>query len=122
MNYVDIHGRTFLLPDKAAKSRRPTGSRTTGDAEKRHLGYIVTGYPPDMVAEAKAAREAEIKAAVAAGRLPPDPWDVEAWMRTAKPKKVRSKPYEVAAAAAECAAMAEFKAGWIGVRWEPLLR
>lgn len=78
-----------------------------------HKGWRVMGIPPGSLEKAqeehiKKARDAEKRG------KPIADFDYGIWLMTARKKAVRSKPYEVHAAAEECQALAE-KSGWLRV-------
>jgi hypothetical protein len=101
---VNIHGsRVSTTPVKTAK--RPKREKP----ESYHNGWRVVGIPPGTLEAARAefiAKQREAKA--------PKDWDEGNWLMNAKPKPVRSKPYEIPQAAQECAELA-VRAGWLRV-------
>ncbi len=105
MDFINIHGRPLSVSPAGtptpARKARPIGSVF-------HKGWRVVGYPPGAI---RRASEEHASSPEARHR----PFDEEAWCRANKPKSVRSKPYELASAAALCASMAE-RAGWDRVR------
>jgi hypothetical protein len=87
-------------------------------------GFVVLGYSPThwekRVAdrlEALRLHEMDSKNK-APGTL--EEWTAK-WMAKNKPKKVRSKPYELESAADECGQLA-VRAGWLYVRIEEILK
>lgn len=97
MTFVNHRGEPVLLtPVKApARSSRPA-------ADAYHKGWLVVGYSPTQLAQARAAHEHE---------APDKPFDEAAYMRKAKPVKARSQPYQIFSSAEECAEMLR-RAGW----------
>ena len=100
----------------ASKAERP---------DEYHRGYSVEGFPPgfidaaqkqadDSLAAWHAMSNEKREAAEKDGRREPKPWDLDQFLIRTKRKKVRSRPYEVEAAASECKALAE-RAGWTHV-------
>jgi hypothetical protein len=89
------------------------------------LGFVVEGFTQEMLDSARKYREWEIEtyderlAEALEDHKPaprrPQPWDEEQWFLSAKPAKVRSRPYEIRSAADECVALAT-KTGWLCVR------
>lgn len=110
-------GRTMTAAELEAAAPRQT-KKPAPEKVRRHRGFVVTGYPPGFIEQAKRARDALLSEwrsmGVREGR-PPKPWDEELFVRTTKPFRVRTKHYEVEAAAMECAALAE-RAGWARVQ------
>lgn len=95
---VSEHQVKAMAPQKKPAPRN--------DAPKTfHRGYVAEGYAPGVVEEAR--RNAE--------KIRADSWNEAAWKARHKPKRVRSKPYEVASAAEACAELAR-RAGWTDVR------
>jgi hypothetical protein len=93
-----------------------------------HNGFSVVGYPPGAIDRAKA--DADKKCAdwgalsdqekaerIANGSRKPVAFDRAAWLANNRPKRVRNRPFEIPAAADECAALAT-RAGWDEVRVE----
>lgn len=106
-----------------AASRRPAKAEAT---EEYHRGWSVEGYPPGQIASAKGVADSAARrwlamsaeqrdAAVKGGEREPKPFDLAHYLATMKPKKVRSRPYEIPSSAEQCAAMATAH-GWEHVR------
>jgi hypothetical protein len=72
----------------------------------------VRGIPPGALEQAR--EEHKLAAERARSNREPKVWDEQRWLMNAKCKPVRSKPYELLAAATECKALAE-KEGWLRV-------
>lgn len=91
---------------------------------KYSLGWVVAGFTVERLARAKADAIAAREAAIDHNRrLPgtssdrvaiPPVWDEQAFMRKAKPTRVRARPYENAKSA-ELAAELARKGGWVNV-------
>lgn len=79
-----------------------------------HRGWRVVGVPPGELEEARAAHIAMQEQRKAAGKEV-KPWDEAQWLMNARKKPVRSKPYEVEAAARDCRMLAE-RAGWLALQ------
>lgn len=131
VEYV-MGGRTVteeqLLACKAKPKPKPRGPASkrvdnVHDAT-RSAGFTVSGFSPEHLVKAEKQRGEDIAFAKAwnaehkecAMRVPP-PWDAELYIRTARPIRARSRPYEIESAADQCAEMLR-KAGWLGVRVE----
>jgi len=83
------------------------------DLDPYHKGWRVVGLPPGAVEEAEQEHKKKSFEARAAGKTVLDFNPLE-WMQKARRKAVRSKPYSIHDAAAQCAELAE-KAGWTRV-------
>lgn len=118
MQFVNIHGQPIVGISSAST---PAKKSSRAQADSFHKGWRVVGFSPEQLAEAKLDHEKSIAAARAAGNEPPKPWDEALYMRQAKPRKVRSKPYEIHEAALECKALAE-RGGWKGVIAVPVAK
>lgn len=118
---VTADGLPMVLSDHRPKVRP---HRAT---EPSHHGFIVEGYRPDQVAEAKRVADEDVarwaamtdevrRRAIREGRREPKPWDEEAWLRKNKPKRV-GRAYSMPDAAEVAMDLAR-KAGWthLGVR------
>jgi hypothetical protein len=120
--YVNAYGQTinpFQTPSALApKKKAPPVAKLTGiDYEDEMLlGFAVEGWRPEELEVARFNREREIEAYAAnpIGKQP-QPFDAEKWFASIRPKKVRSKPYDIKTAAEDCAALAT-KAGWLRVQ------
>lgn len=89
------------------------------DAVSVHKGWRVSGIKPGMLEEAKQAHERLCQMAQKAGGKPPEPFDEDAWLRTAKRTAVRSKPYPLQEAAQLCKELA-IKTGWLQVQLQEI--
>lgn len=97
--FVNVHGeRINPYATPSALNARPKTTRI--DDGPKHKGFSVEGYAPGVL-------EAAQKTAEGNGL----PWDEQAEIRRIKPQRVRSKPYEIPAAAEECAQLAR-RCGW----------
>lgn len=101
---------------KSAPKKEPTAS---------HKGFRVVGHHPGQLENAHAGNLADWAAwnkqtpeqrisALREKRRPPAMWDETQWRLRTKKTAVRTKPYDLASAAEECAELAR-KAGWIDV-------
>lgn len=116
MQFVNIHGR----PVDTTPVKQAAKSKATQD--EAHKGYLAVGYSPEQIEAGRVAHEAEISAAIANKRVPPQPWSVEAFMRKTKPRKIRTQPYFILDAAKQACVMAAKQLGWINCRVEPVIK
>lgn len=107
MTYVNYRGEEIGLIDHG---RAPKAKK---EGRSFHSGWRVQGIPPGALEEARKEHHSDASLARMAGK-PVKEWDEEHWLMNAKRKPVRSKPYEVPAAAEECKRMAQ-AAGWLRV-------
>ncbi len=124
-------GTKFLLGDRVVTEaflRRTAPSRKSAPKKlptASHKGYRVVGHKPGALESAHAGNLSDWAAwnkqtpeqrisALREKRRPPAMWDETQWRLRTKKSAVRTKPYEVASAAEECAELAR-KAGWIDV-------
>jgi hypothetical protein len=131
-DYVDVHGqpfdlelaRTKALQEGALRPRRAQAKARSSEAHENFasLGWLVEGFTRSRIDEAKAARLKAIEqhAAALAGGVKwegkaPRAWDEEQYLHTARPQRVRSRPFEIHGAAQQLAEMAT-KQGWLAVR------
>lgn len=122
-----LNGKEVELHPAAGKAKGPQRQAKTkkvhdpADADLC-LGYAVVGFSVEHLKHGKAMHELRIQEALACPGAPPvPPWDQDAYMRTARPRRVHPAPYELADAADVAADLAR-KAGWLAVRVEPLYR
>lgn len=115
MNFINIHGQAISIGSRTSHVPPPRSKRNA-DAEKRHMGWAVTGFSPEHLAEAKRVHEEAQKDDETL-----KPWDEAAYMNGHRPQKARSKPYLIPGAAGECAEMLK-RAGWVRVQVEELIR
>lgn len=120
-----VGGREVSADTLMAGAKRKSGAKRDAPDEY-HRGWLVEGYPPGMIEEAQrltegncarwAAMSDEQRArAEKDGERAPKAWDLAQWLIRTKPKRVRSRPYEIPSAADECRAIAE-RGGWEHVR------
>lgn len=120
LQYVNHLGHALVInataPKRPAKKSVPA-VRSTKE-ELKHMGWRVTGYPPEMVADAQFMHERANKDKPGA-----EPFDFIAWSQLAgnKPKAARAKNYGLPQSAAACAELL-VKAGWLGVRAEEVIK
>ena len=109
----------------------PAKPKVAKEREAQHLGFLVEGFPPDYVAmHERMTRETltrwlelddgSRRRAISQGRREPKPWDLDAFLRKTKRKRVLH-PYAVPEAAEECRALAE-KSGWTHLVVTELIR
>ena len=100
LSFVNIHGHQIsTAPVKATKPQ-------PGAPDAFHKGWQVVGYSPEHLASGRLEHFAEQR-----DKPDPKPFDEVVFMRTNKPRPVRSKPYEVYEAAEHCAELAG-RLGW----------
>lgn len=120
LSFVNLHGDA-ITPAKieamrdagvlAERLRRAANKST----ERTHKGWRVVGIPPGLLEKAQAEHASVIETARKAG-LPGDkPFDQPEWLRKQRRQAVRSKPYNLREAAAQCAELAT-KGGWLEVQ------
>ena len=119
-----------LHADAKAKVSRD-GFKKVKDREKakESHGFLVVGFSAAHLERAKGDRLRDIEifqglseaSRKEMGMKEPKPWNEAEYMDKAKPKRVRSRPYEMAVAADECAALATM-AGWQRVSVQEILK
>ncbi len=127
--YFTINGKTMTAeqlkavskPAKKAAPRESLKAVTSRKEAKISMGFVVTGYPPLEIAQARARHEAEAVKAVGSGEPAMEPFDLNAYARKNKPTKVRAKPFTIEAAADDAAALVK-RMGWHLVETNELLR
>ncbi len=108
LQFVNIHGEPVGTSGPEIKRKR------RDQPDSFHNGWRVVGIPPGELEAARDSHERVTRFAQTSGGRMPKPWDEAHWLMNARKKAVRSKPYEVPAAAQSCAALAE-KSGWLRV-------
>lgn len=78
----------------------------------------MTGVPPGSLEAAQLAHQKKSRLDLQNGKQPKEFIDAD-WLRNAKKKAVRAKPYALADAAEICAELAR-KAGWLQVTVTPI--
>lgn len=135
MNFVNLKGEPLNICALAGKHKPQAPANTslkrTDDRTRAKVsdGFVVLGFPRDYLETAEREhniRREELLALERTNKLGPKekvpaPWNEEVFMRTGKPKRARTKPYELEAAADECAELCR-KAGWKNVRVEELMK
>lgn len=114
--FVNLHGQPIAAIAAAPKR----SSRRAANQEPKHKGFAAVGYSPEQIRRARAEHARVADRAIAAGAPPVAPFDADAYMRRAVPVRIRSKPYEVPAAAHEACALAT-RSGWLNCRVEPVI-
>lgn len=103
IEFVNIHGLPLVVvPQPHKANSRPS-------ATEYHKGWVVVGFSPTHLAEGRRAHEA-LQAELPEGRER-IPFNEASFMRTNRPRNVRSKPYEIYSSAEVCAEMAR-RSGW----------
>lgn len=110
MNFVNHLGETVSIERLAAQAPK---KKARPQKDSFHNGWRVQGIPPGALEDARKAADAEAAHARRQGQEP-KAWDEQHWLMNAKRKPVRSKPYEIPAAAEECRRLAQ-AAGWLRV-------
>lgn len=91
MQFVNIHGSPIsVMPTKGKK--KPAAKR-----EARHEGWVAMGISPEMIQDAKDRAGSK--------------FELEQYLRTTLPIKIRKKPFFSASAAADAVEVAH-KCGW----------
>ena len=120
LSFVNLHGdpisQTKMDAMRTAgieveRARRLAAKPT----EKSHKGWRVVGIPPGLLEAAQAEHTSIAEKAREAGFAGGKPFDKDEWLRKQRRQAVRSKPYILREAAAQCAELA-IKGGWIEVR------
>lgn len=137
--FVTPSGEPFDLDAARARAALTPKRRTAAIAKKSglahddfmSLGFVVEGLTGEMLVTARDARHRAISDYPAACALAkeqnravpkkPGEWNEDDWLRTAKRVKVRSRPFEIRAAAEECKALA-LKHGFLVVEISELRR
>lgn len=132
MNYVNAAGQPVDINVIAQKHKPPPKSTSAAlkrvdcrDEAKESDGFVVIGYSPEQQ-EALSADYADAKRRFDEAELRAEPAGTleefaSKWMAKNKPKRARSKPYEIESAADLCADLMR-KAGWLHVRVDELLK
>ncbi len=131
-------GLLFVLGERVVPAyelmARPKPKASKGVAMKRtrerdeathSAGFMVLGYTPTTWANLPGLHTEAMRLHTAGPTEHKHPGDFEEWrarwMTKNKPKRVRSKPYELEDAANVCAELAR-KAGWMHVRLDEVMR
>ncbi|WP_315125216.1 hypothetical protein [Comamonas antarctica] len=102
MNYRGDKVSTIAPPQQKKKPKAAE--------ESFHKGWRVTGVPPGALEEARAAHLKKSRLELQNGKQSKEFIDAE-WLRNARQKPVRAKPYSIPDAAEACAELAR-KSGW----------
>lgn len=120
IQYVNLHGQPLAINPDAPKrpAKKVVPAILSAKEDRKHMGWRVTGYPPEMVEAAGAAHERANKDKPGA-----EPFDFVAWPQLAgnRLKAARAKNYSMPGSAAQCADLL-VKAGWLGVRSEEIIK
>lgn len=106
-SYTNIHGETINL----SSLQTPKRPKVSKPSQSHHKGFRAMGFSPEQVADARTKHEQDVRLAKDFGREPPGPFDLDSWMRRAKPVRI-GKPFatrDAAQAACDLAA----KQGWL---------
>ena len=107
MTFVNIHGKPL---DIASLTTKKVG-KVTMPKESEHKGFQAVGFSPEQIAEAQRKHKADSDFEVQHGRPPLQPFSIDSYTRTAKPKKIE-KPKATHEAALTICQIAE-RAAWI---------
>ena len=118
MQYVNASGQPLDIAALKAASKQRRSGRAAKDVY--HKGWLATGFPPQQLLDAEKAHQELVAKNASTGRSTL-PWDAERYMRQAKPTKIRSKPYETEAAAADAARLAG-QHGWRGCTYSAITK
>jgi hypothetical protein len=129
--YVNANGEPLNIkalegkhaPIKTAKETlKRTDDRTVAKVSD---GFLVLGYTPEAWADIEVFYGYAVKANESEPNKNKHPGTLaeftQAWMNKNKPKRARTKPYELESAADQCAELCR-KAGWVHVRVEELMK
>lgn len=94
--FMTISGRPWAAKAGLKKAK-------IANEEPKHFGWRVVGFSPDMIESGEAYAKAQKKEFI-----------FEKWAKVTKKKAAREKPYEILAAARQCAMLME-RAGWVSV-------
>jgi len=115
MNYVNAYGQPIAIGSRQSHVAKKK-SATKDEREKKHMGWSVSGFSPEQLAQAKVEHE---KAMESDEKL--QPWDETVFMNGHRPQKARSKPYSIPDSASQCAEMLK-AAGWKRVSVDEIIR
>ncbi len=115
MSFVDINGNPISIGSRQSHVAKKKAT-TKDEREKRHMGFSVTGFSPESLANAEAEHNKCVSRGEAEGSFDPD-----AFMNGHKPQKARSAPYSMPDSANQCAEMLR-KAGWLRVAVTEVIR
>lgn len=129
--YVNANGEPLnikALEGKHApmKATKETLKRVDSRSDaKVSDGFVVLGYQPEVWADIEVYYGHAVKANENAPEKNKHPGTLaeftQRWMSKNKPKRARTKPYELESAADQCAELCR-KAGWMHVRVEELMK
>lgn len=85
-----------------------------------HKGWRVVGLPPGSEDDAREMYATKLRLAESEGRTIGE-FELATWLSKLRLRPVRSKPYEIRAAADRCRDLAE-RAGWINVEVQEIKR
>lgn len=103
LEFVNLRGEpVMLLPQKTSPTKKL-------QVDAYHKGWMVVGFSAEHLAEGRHLHDAAQSGQ--ADTVVRKPFDEAIFMRVSKPRKVRSKPYEVYSAAEACAELAR-RSGW----------
>ena len=115
IEFVNYRGEAVSTVPPPKQTKKPKA-----DEESFHKGWRVTGVPPGALEEAQAAHLKKSRLELQNGKQSKDFIAAE-WLRNARQKPIRAKPYAVQDAAETCADLAR-KAGWLQVTVTPIAK
>lgn len=131
MNYVNASGQKVNIYEIAQKHKPLKSAPAIEEREDafgargKSDGFVVLGYSAEVWASIPKLHSEAIKRNAEKPTEYKHPGTLEeftaSWLRKNKPKRARSKPYEIESAADLCADLMR-KAGWVHVRVEELLK
>jgi hypothetical protein len=122
---VKINGRVVSADALLASAPKRKAKPKAEAPAASHKGYRVVGHYPGELEDARKFNASEWarwnshtpearSEALKKGKRPPPMWDEQQWRLHTKKTAVRSRPYEISAAADQCAELAR-KVGWLDV-------
>lgn len=108
VQFVNYRGEAVATIAPPQPTKRPKAAD-----ESFHKGWRVTGVPPGALEAAQVAHQAKTRLDLQNGKQPKEFIDAD-WLRTARQKPIRAKPYALHEAAQTCADLAR-NAGWMQI-------
>lgn len=107
MTFVNIHGKPLDIANLTTKKV----GKVAMPKESQHKGFQAVGYSPEQIAEAQRKHKADSDFEVQHGRPPLQPFSIDSYTRSSRPKKIE-KPKATHDAALTACQIAE-RSGWI---------
>ncbi len=122
LDAAQVKATAAKAPPRVSTSLKTVHQR---DQAKASQGFVVLGYSPEHWDERVADRAEALRLHLLDPKETKHPGELEdwtpKWMAKHKPKRVRSKPYELESAADECGQLA-VRAGWLYVHILEILK